>query len=437
MTPILFEKTETAFTSNGIGRLSSAISWYVEEERNGKYELEMQYPVSGVHFDDITLFRIIYAVPAVGEEPQPFEIYEISKPFNGIVTIRAWHISYRLTKITVEPFSAESCSAAMAGIVPHSIDSNPFTFWTDKVVSGSFNLKTPETVRGLLGGQAGSILDVFGTGEYEWDKFTVKLYLHRGSDRGVTIRYRKNLTDLTADEDMSGVYTGIVPYYYSEDYDELVMLQNPIDWSGHQSEYSYNMVVPVDLSSKFENKPTVAQLKTAADSYLANNEGWKLNTNIRVSFLDLADTEEYKDVASLQQVSLCDTVTVIHEDFRVAFKAKVIRTKYNGITGRYDVVEIGMAQKTFDEAITSGIQEDIEQATRGFVTNSEMDSAISDAEGELISVMDAAIANGTALLSGASGGHIKIKTDANGKPQEVLIMSGETEATSKTFGDGI
>ena len=44
MIPILFDSDEENFTSNGIGRLSDAISCVVLEERNGRYELEMEYP---------------------------------------------------------------------------------------------------------------------------------------------------------------------------------------------------------------------------------------------------------------------------------------------------------------------------------------------------------------------------------------------------------
>ena len=88
MIPILYASTETTFTSNGIGRLSDAVSAVVSEERNGPYELVMQYPVTGAHYSDLELFRIIFAIPADGKSGQPFEIYEISKPLDGVVTIR-------------------------------------------------------------------------------------------------------------------------------------------------------------------------------------------------------------------------------------------------------------------------------------------------------------------------------------------------------------
>ena len=77
MIPTLYTPGTTTFTTNGRGRLSDAISCYVEEKRNGSYELEMVYPVDGIHFSDITHSCIITAKPADGKDKQPFRIYRI------------------------------------------------------------------------------------------------------------------------------------------------------------------------------------------------------------------------------------------------------------------------------------------------------------------------------------------------------------------------
>ena len=114
MIPILYEGTETSFTTNGLGRLADAISCKVVEEINSVYELEMTYPVDGVHYEDIHENRIILAQPFDGGQTQPFLIYKVTKPINGIVTINAEHISYRLTGITVMPYTASSATAAIA-----------------------------------------------------------------------------------------------------------------------------------------------------------------------------------------------------------------------------------------------------------------------------------------------------------------------------------
>lgn len=407
MIPILYESTETTFTSNGIGRLSDAVSCVVTEERNGPYELEMEYPTTGIHYSDIQLFRIIFAVPADGKTGQPFEIYEISRPLNGIVTIRAWHLSYRLTRIVVKPFTAASCSAALTGLVTNSTTTNPFTFSTDKSVSATFTVKTPTECRGLLGGQAGSILDVYGKGDYEFDKFSVYLRTNRGADNGVTIRYGKNLTDLDAEAGMDNVYTGIVPYYYNEDTGELVTVTGYVLWDTHRSDYPVDMVRPVDLSYKWdEEAPTAAQLQTAAEAYLSSNPGWELSTNLKVEFVALADTEEYKDASALQRVNLCDTVTIIHEGLGISSTAKVVKTEYDVLLERYNSIELGTASVSLGQAIE--------------------DSIINSDAVPTTSEMQRAIANGTALITGNSGGYVVLKKNANGKPEELLILGPES-----------
>ena len=43
MNPILFPEGQKSFDTNGLGRLSYAISCKVTEERNGQYELHREY----------------------------------------------------------------------------------------------------------------------------------------------------------------------------------------------------------------------------------------------------------------------------------------------------------------------------------------------------------------------------------------------------------
>lgn len=222
MIPILYSATETEFTTNGLGALSDASTCVVTEERNGSYELEMQYPVTGRHYSDIALDTIIYAQPADGKDPQPFQIYKISTPINDIVTISAQHISYRLSFIPVAPLTTTGASATLNGLKTNSIVEHPFTVWTDMDNNTSkFSRPYPSSFRECLGGTDGSFLDVFG-GELEWDKFTVKFHLHRGSDNGVRIAYSKNLTDFKNEEANDGVITAIYPYWMNSETSEIV-----------------------------------------------------------------------------------------------------------------------------------------------------------------------------------------------------------------------
>ena len=125
MKPILYPAGETQFKNNGLGRLSEATKCLVTEERNGQYELEMQYPVTGRHYKEIIEERIIAARHDDSDDVQPFRIYKITRPMNGIVTVSARHISYQLSKVAVMPFSAETCAGALGGMITNSVGDCP------------------------------------------------------------------------------------------------------------------------------------------------------------------------------------------------------------------------------------------------------------------------------------------------------------------------
>lgn len=407
MIPILYEGTETAFISNGLGRLSDAISCKVVEERNATYELEMTYPVTGIHFQDIQEGRIILAQPHDGGLTEPFEIYRIEKPLNGICTIKAEHISYRLNDIVVMPFNAGTLQEVFASIPSHSATTNPFNFTTDIVSTVDYTLDVPMSVRGMLGGQGGSILDVYGQGDYEFSRWDVILHQDRGADNGVTLRYGKNITDIKNVIDMTNVYTGIVPYW--TDGENTVTLPEKVVLSSHTSDFPFYIIKPVDFSSEYEEQPTVAQLRAKAESYVARNEGWKLKNNITVSFVALWNTEEYKHIAALERVQMCDVVHVKYAPLGIDFSTKVVKTDYDVLLERYNSITLGDTYYTL---------------------NSYFDEEITNSEEQQTTHMQKAIARATKLIQGGLGGHVVFNVNADGEPQEILIMDTDDISTA-------
>ena len=118
MNPILFESTAKSFNNNGIGILSDAAFCEVTEERNGIFELVLNYPISGLHYSKIKYRSIILAKPNATAEAQPFRVYKVTKPINGIVTVYAQHISYDLSGNPVLPFTAGSAAAGLPYTAP-------------------------------------------------------------------------------------------------------------------------------------------------------------------------------------------------------------------------------------------------------------------------------------------------------------------------------
>lgn len=365
MIPVLFEYDATTFSTNGIGRLSDCISAVVTEQRNGIYELEFQYPVTGVHFDDIQEGRIVVVTHDNTGDLQPFDIYKSSKTIEGVVTFNAHHISYRLNEIPVAPFSASSCVTALAAISDNSMITNPFTFWTNKVVNKDYEVTVPSSARSLLGGEENSILDVFGTGEYEFDKFDVNLYASRGTASGLEIRYGKNLVEYDNETDYADVINGVAPYWTGENGaggEVTVTPTDPVMMTGVTLYNNRDVVIPLDMSSAFESAPTEAQLITAAESYLTGNAPNIPDQSIDIEFVELWQTNEYEQFAQLQTLQLCDTLTVTYPNYGfISVSAKVVTVEFNVLTDRYDKITLGNIPTTLGDAITARTESQIEK----------------------------------------------------------------------------
>ena len=404
MKPILFPSTATEFTTQGLGALSDAISCIVTEERNGMYELEMQYPQSGIHFSEIQNRCIVYAIPSPYREAQPFRVYRITRPINGIATIYAQHISYDLAGIPVNPFTAGSAAEALSGMASHTAVESPFSFWTDKSTTANFSVLVPSASRSVLGGVEGSILDVYG-GEYLFDKFFVRLYNQRGNDNGVVIRYGKNLTDVEQDANISSVATGVLPYWVGAE-GELVQ-GNIVNVDGT---FDFVRIMTIDFSSDFENQPTTSELETRAMQYIKSNKIGVPSVSISVSFVQLEQTEEYKDLALLEKCDLCDTVTVQFESLGINAKAEIVRIITDVLLERYESVEVGDIRANIAYTIAHQ-QQKIEKAP----TTSAMQKAIN---------------NATNWLTGADGYVIAVKDD-NGTWKEILFLDTPSVETAK------
>lgn len=396
----LFNPTDKSFDTNGLGGLSDAISCKVVEERNGEFELEMEYPINGIHYSDIKLRSIILAKPNPFDDPQPFRVYGISKPINGIVTINAQHLSYDLSGIPISPFNASGVVAATAALKTNAVVDCPFTFSTDKTDTGEYALAAPTSIRALLGSDTGSLLSVYG-GEYEFDKYNVILHKSRGENRGVTIAYGKNLTDLKQEENCSNVYTGVYPFYYAED-DGLQTIDEKILNVGT---YDYVKILPLDLSSEFsDGMPTSAVLKAKAQEYIDNNDIGNPTVSLSISFISLKKSKEYELIHILEEVKLCDIVNVEFPALGVSSVSQCIKTEYDVINDDYTSLELGDVQTTLADTVA--------QQTAA-ISNQMSNKEVAD-------IVDSA----TALITGAKGGYVVFHSATAGSkyPEEILVM---------------
>lgn len=349
----LFESTETVFLSNGLGSLPDVSKCEVVEEKNGSFELEMNYHISGKRYADLKLRRIIAAKPNPYANPQPFRIYSISKPMNGMVEVKAEHISYDMAGYPVSRFTASTAKETFLKLKSEAIVENcPFEFSTDLESECEFAIQKPASMRSLLGGSAGSILDTYG-GEYEFDGYKTTLHAKRGSDRGVTIRYGKNMTDLNQEENCSNVYTAVYPYFLFEDKDteQSILVELPERIVPTPGVYDFIRIYPLDVSSEWKNSyewndeyPSEEEMREIAEKYILDNGLGTPKVSLTVSFEQMSQSKEYAALEMLETVRLCDTVGVEFPKLGVSASSKCVKTTYNVLTGKYVSIELGEAR---------------------------------------------------------------------------------------------
>ncbi len=423
MIPILYEATETNFNNNGVGLLVDSISCQVTEEKNGAYELELTYPISGLHFSKLEDGVIIKAKANETSEPQLFSIYNHSKPIGGVCTFFGEHISYKLNGLPVKSFN-------VAGVTPLSgmntmlnaaaeLTEHNFTAWSDIAEVGATGTDVPCSVRACLGGNDNSFLNVWG-GEFEFNNFLIKLHASRGKKTDVVIEYGKNLTDAKQERNIAAVYTGVLPYVrYTPEAEEgsdeepeeiIVTLPENIIYCDNPNRYGMPRVEPKDFTDEYEDDEVinVKTLREKATNYVHSGID-RPRVNITASFIQLWQTTDYKDIAPLERVSLCDTVTVRFIKLGIDVEAQIIKTVFDSIQERYISVEIGDAKGNFTDTINNTKQE-IE--------------AIKDAAKKESSAaqkrLEQAIKNATELITGHKGGHVVFNPAE--RPQEILIM---------------
>lgn len=409
MKPILYDADRTSFPANvdnGLGVLADAMSCKVTQELNGQYELELHYPVEGIHYGEIALRSILRATVGPDGKLQPFRVYRIVPGMNGTAAIYARHIAYDLGGYVVSPFTAADAPSAVAAIKSHAMPTDfPFTLTTDKTTVAAMAVTVPSSAWGLLGGQQGSLLDVYG-GEYEFDEWAVRLLTRRGADRGVSVRYGKNLTDLTQDASCANCYTGAVPYWRGSG---ITVTAAPVYAEG---DYGYTRLMPLDLSSSFEQQPTQAQLQAAAASYIKRNQIGVPAVSWDVKLALLAQSSGYEDVAFLEQIYLGDTVGVYFHRLGVDAKARVNKIVWDCLLERYDSVALGSVKANIAATI-AGQQK-------------EIDAKPSTALVEKIS------ASLTAALLGANGGSVRLlDTNGDGEPDELYIADDPDPTKAK------
>ena len=360
MRPILYEQNERVFDTNGMGILYDAISAEVTEVRNAEFELELKYPVGGEWASALTQNRYILVKPNDYDEPHAFRIYEVEKEVDSNqITVKAVTKTDELSGNIIKPLSIKSAtpSGAWEQLKRVAVDPIEYNFISDIQTAKDTNMDI-RNVLNAIAGEEGSFIDTWG-GEIKRTNNTIFLYSKRGKDHVTTIRPRKNLKNVKVKSSMAGKFTRILPYVTftpeGENEPEQVIYGDIIK-SPHYDDYFVKRIVPLDLSSEFNDSsthkegeeakkkaPTPAQVTAKAQSYFTskNKDADKPDLSVEVEMIPLQDSTEWdrRIIQALEKIQLCDTVDVYVPKIDCDVTVKVRKIVYDTLRERIIKIE--------------------------------------------------------------------------------------------------
>lgn len=414
---ILHDKTNNNWNSQGLGPLHEAMNPKVTRERNGVYDLTFSYPVKGVLFNELLMGRWIVADagPSLIAKAQRFEIAEITKPKNGIVTVYCEHYRYQFLRSIVKlgsKFENITAQAALNQLKDRMEPKGDFTFYSDVATKSSIDFTDPakfKNAQEVLGGVQGSILDNFG-GEYLFNNNQVRLLAKAGIERNVIIAYGKNLTDISQEESIENTFTSVYGWAKLDGEDgQIITLPETYLDSEYVNNYTQRRIQMVDFSDK---KPeNVSALREMVKSYIKTNKVGVPKVNIKTSYVDLASSVMDEQLKNLEELDLCDWVTVLFNELGINTSAQIIKTVWNVTLDKFDSLELGEAATNMSKVISD--------------SQPDTDKII-----DKIGWLEDAQKEASNILNNPGKGNVVIYPSL-ADPQEILIMDTKDVNTAK------
>lgn len=401
----LYSQDTTNFSNNGLGFLTDTLSCLITDEINGLYQLKMTYPIGGKLADDLIEENIIKCKVADGTE-QLFRIVIVEKDLKKI-TITAQHIFYDLLNNFLEDVYPQNLDpqSYINYLISHANFNSSFTAYSDLVGSKSGRYVRKNPVEAIMGDLDNSVLNIFG-GELKRDNFQINLLTRVGNDNGVKILFGKNIKGIDITIDITNMATRIMP----QGFDGLLLPEKYID-SPLINNYPTPKVAKIDFEDVRYDPTGEEGYADIQDAYTALRAKVqqqfdlgidKPQVNIKVDWVELSKTNEYKNYVNLERVNLGDTITA--NILGVDYQTRVISTTYNALKDIIEQFEIG----TFQPAITKTISK----------LMNDVDTIIPT------SILEEAQLKATELITQAMGGYV-YKTES-----ELYIMDTNNPSTA-------
>ena len=335
----LFSSVDDIFTTNG-DKIITPKKARVHKADNGDFYLDIETDLSYVN--DLVANTIL-----VVNTPQGNQAFRVTNPqkTKTKLIIKAWHIFYDTKNYLIADSYVvdKSCGDALDHLNMATDNQSPFTTISDISTINSYRC-----VRKSLYEAVQTVIERWGGHLYR-DNFTFGVKASLGQDNGVTVRYAKNLKDITCTENWDNVVTKLMPV--GKDgllLDELYLYSNTqytIPYTKTVS-FSQDNINQEDYKNEDDEvdedayqQALIDDLRTKGQEYVDNNCIPKVNYTLK------ANLDKISDVG--------DTIQVIDERLNISITTNLISYDYDAILDKYVELEFGNFSPTLQGLVSS------------------------------------------------------------------------------------
>lgn len=376
----IFSPTDKIFSSNG-DIVLRPLKAKVHKEDNGDYYLDLE---TGLDYVDYLMEGNI----VVASTPQGDQAFRITNPTKtkSKITVKAWHVFYDSENYLIEDSYVvdKNCNDALDHLNSATEPQSEFETLSDIGVIDSYRC-----VRESLYNAIQVILERWG-GHLVRDNFTIEIRTNIGVDNGVTVQYKKNLKDITCEENWDNVVTKLLPVGKDG------LLLNAIDESA-----SLYVVSDLQYSIPYTKTVSFTQDSVLEDDYKdeegnLNEQAYKnaLVNDLRQQAQEYVDTNCVPEVnytlkANLEKITdIGDTIEVKDERLGLDLMTNVIKFEYDCILGKYIEIEFGNFKQSLSNLvgnITASVNKDVTDQIQN--TSAILQGQLEQATGDIWGVM--------------------------------------------------
>lgn len=401
----IYLKNETKFDNNGLGFLTDIISANVTDEINGEYSLSLEYPINGRLSEYLVEENFIKCKVADGSK-QTFIIKNATKTFDKI-KVYAKHIFYTLLDNFLEDVAPtnQNGTTFLNWILDRTNYSHKFKGYSDITVTKSARYVRKNPVEAIIGAD-NSMVNLFN-GELKRDNYDIHFNSKIGIDNGVKLSFGKNITGINITIDTSSTYTRIMPQGFDglllpEKYIDSPLINNYPNPKIYKVEFENIKYDPEDEEAYHNLDEAYEALRNEVELLYQNGID-KPQINIKIDWIELSKTNEFKQYSELEKVNLGDTITA--NILGINIITRVIKTIYNPLTDMITKFEIGTPKADIGST-QNYLEKQIEKINP-------------------TSILEQAKENATNLINSGFGGNVRVY------PDKILIMDTNSESTAK------